>query len=271
MPVKADKIITTSSEVSFLIQPVPDPDCTLILIHGFPFHKGMWKNQLNNVSPSIQCIAYDVRGFGESKSGHEFYSIDLFTSDLIAFIRHLNLTKVILCGLSMGGYIALRAVERNPELFHGLILCDTNSSADSNDAKLNRFKSIEQIQKEGKLNFTEEFLKKALSPNTINSNAAITDFTKEMIHAVPDNIICATQLALASRTDTTSVLSQINIPTLIIRGEEDQLMKEEQAEFLHSEIKGSKLCQISKSGHLPNLENPDEFNSCINRFLEALL
>ncbi len=269
--VKTEKSATPSSEISFLTKPVSDPELAVVFIHGFPFNKGMWVEQLNHLPDSVKGIAYDIRGFGLSTTLHHFFTIDLFASDLIDFIQHIGLKKVVACGLSMGGYIALRAFEQRPDLFEALILCDTNSSADTNQAKLNRFKSIEQILNGEKNDFADDFLKKVLSSSTLNENHVVTDMVRNMILSVSDSTICSTQLALASRTDTTALLPQINVPSLIIRGNEDMLMLEEQALFLQAQIKNSELCQIPNSAHLPNLENSCEFNKSLNSFLQRLL
>jgi pimeloyl-ACP methyl ester carboxylesterase len=257
-------------QVSFLQNEAVSPVVPVIFIHGFPFGKEMWIGQLGSLPAGVQGIAYDVRGFGSSFPGHGFFSIDLFASDLIAFIRNLGLQEVIVCGLSMGGYIALRAFEKEPGLFSGIILADTNASADTNEAKLNRFASIEKIQNGGKEAFAEGFLQKVFSQKTLTEGHDKVSLIRNMVIALPESTLCATQLALASRTDTSHVLDSINIPALIIRGEDDQLMSKEQAQFLHSRIKNSELVEIPDSGHLSNIENPEVFNEVLNEFLRKL-
>ena len=102
-------------------------DSVIVFIHGFPLDKSMWKGQIENLRNKYRVITYDVRGFGNSDPGEEELSIDLFASDLKLFLNALNLNKVILCGFSMGGYIALRAIEKFPELFDELAPLATRS------------------------------------------------------------------------------------------------------------------------------------------------
>lgn len=257
--------------VSFLHREVKSPSATVVFIHGFPFGKEIWKSQLESLSEQVQGISYDIRGYGESDPGHGYFSIDLFANDLINLIEHLHLNRVVLCGVSMGGYIALRAYELRRDLFLGLILCDTNANADSNIGKINRFASIERIQAEGKGAFANDFLKKVFSSRTPEIHHELVNSIFKLIMDLPESTLCATLLALASRTDTSEFLESVTVPALIIRGAEDQLMTTQQAENLHQAISSSEFVVVPEAGHLPNLENPGVFNAAMNSFLERLM
>ena len=110
----------------------------VIFIHGFTFSHEMWKNQLKLVGKDYHAIAYDVRGHGKTDAGDGQYTIESHVDDLLDLINHLKIENPVLVGLSMGGYIALRAAERKPEIIKGLVLCDTKSEADVNEAKIKR-------------------------------------------------------------------------------------------------------------------------------------
>lgn len=254
-------------EVSYLESMPANPQVTVIFIHGFPFDSTIWQSQIQNLPAGASGIAYDIRGFGKSKGGHHFYSIDLFAHDLLTLIDALGFKKVVLCGVSMGGYIALRAIEISPKAISGLILCDTNSAPDSNEGKLKRFSSIEQVLSNGTEIFASNFIKNLFSSKTISENPGIPISIQKIIRSTAPETICAAQLALASRTDTTGVLGSIEIPALIIRGGDDPLMTVEQAEFLHQAIKGSELKTVNGAGHLPNCEQPAEFNKILKTYL----
>ena len=119
----------------------------IIFIHGFPFNKSMWDKQLKALKENYRVIAYDVRGHGNSDAGKGDFSIELFANDLLSFMDALKIDKAMLCGLSMGGYIALNAVEKYPDRFDALILSDTTCVADTPEAKEKRMKAIESIKK----------------------------------------------------------------------------------------------------------------------------
>lgn len=240
----------------------------LIFIHAFPLCSPMWENQVIYFKKEYRVITYDLRGFGNSRSGDGQCTIDTHADDLINIIGDLDINLPVVCGLSMGGYILLRAIELYQERFKAVILSDTRSEADDNIQKINRFNQIKQIKSGDKKTFFENFLKNALCDNTLNSKKNAINFLSEMMGWQNELGITAALLSLASRTDTTESLAKINIPALIIVGKEDKLTPPEAALSLHNNIKNSKLEIIPDSGHFPNIENPGRFNYVIEEFIK---
>ena len=114
--IKSNKIRIGDLSISYYTKRATRyPEKHIIFLHGFPFNKNMWREQLENLDEEVTGIAIDIRGHGNSTKGHGFFSIDVFAKDLGVFIEKLDLKRVILCGLSMGGYIALRAYQLFPE------------------------------------------------------------------------------------------------------------------------------------------------------------
>jgi 3-oxoadipate enol-lactonase len=239
-----------------------------VFIHGFPFSREMWEPQMNIMPNNIHAVAYDVRGHGASDVGDGQFTIEIFVDDLIALLDHLLIKKAILCGLSMGGYIALRAFERHPERVCGLILCDTKSEPDTNAAKINRTLAMEAVKSAGVPAFAENFVKNIFWDKTFERNPNVIAFIKQIICANSPRGICGTLLALASRTDTTQALSSIHIPTCIIVGEHDMLTPPSDSETMHALINGSELHILAHAAHMSNLENSQEFNERIMTFLK---
>lgn len=120
-------------------------DHPVIFIHGFPLNKSMWENQSKAFWYKCRVITYDIRGYGNSELGSTEISIDILTTDLLHLMDALSLDKVILCGFSMGGYIALNAMEKFPERVIGLVLADTQCQADTKEVKEKRLKNCEAI------------------------------------------------------------------------------------------------------------------------------
>ncbi len=239
----------------------------LVLIHGFPLSHEMWTPQIDVLGDRYRVIAYDLRGHGKSDVGDGQYMLEFFVDDLIGLLDHLEIGKATLCGFSMGGYIALRAIERNPERFEALILCDTQARADTNEAKLKRAASIKLIKNEGVKPFAEGFVKSAFAPQSFVTKVNTIEIIKNMIQSNSSVGICGTLLALAGRTDTTAALSKIKVQTLIIVGEHDALTPPLLSREMHHEIPNSQLRIIENAGHLGNLEDPDEFNAQLLDFL----
>src|SRR5262245_28830559 len=118
----------------------------LVFIHGFPFNHTTWNPQWEALPSSRRAVRYDLRGHGQSETGDGQYTLELFVDDLMGLLDFLEISRAVLCGLSMGGYTALRAAERHPERIRGLVLCDTKSEADSNETKLKRAENLKLIK-----------------------------------------------------------------------------------------------------------------------------
>lgn len=243
---------------------------TVVFIHGFPFNKNMWVGQLEALPHDVTGIAIDVRGHGTSTMGHGFFSIDLFAGDLLEFLRKMGIEQAVVCGCSMGGYIALRAHELKPEKFAGLILSDTNSLSDDNAGKVKRFDTIRTVLQQGNRAFAITFAERVFSAHSRQHRQDAIELIRSSIRRNNVRAICATLLALAARTDTTGHLRDIRIPTLLLWGAEDQVTPREQADILMKHIPDARLVEFAKCGHLPNLEDPEGFNKALLEFIETI-
>ncbi len=231
----------------------------------------MWSPQIEAFAKQFRVIAYDIRGHGKSGVGDGQYMLEFFVDDLVGLLDRLKIGKAVLCGLSMGGYIALRAVERNPERVAGLILADTQAKADSNEAKLKRATAIRSVKANGVKAYADNFVKSVFAPQSFTSNGEAVEKIGRTIQSNSALGICGALLALASRTDTTGTLSGIKVPTLILVGEHDALTPPSASQEMHSMIPNSEIHLIPNAAHMSNLENSDEFNKHIMSFLDKFL
>ena len=242
----------------------------IIFLHGYPFSKAMWQGQLDFLKSRHRVIACDIRGFGQSKDEEMTLSIDLFADDLIAFMDKLTIEKAIICGLSMGGFIALDAFKKFPNRFEALILCDTQCIADTDEVKAKRYKIMDEIAFAGVTEFNEGFVKSVFHKDSLTAKADIVEQLRNVVFSNSPRIMTMGLTALAGRMETCSIMSSITIPTLIICGREDTVTPLEQSESMHAAIKGSVLKVIDKAGHVSNLEQPEEFNKHLHDFLTVL-
>src|SRR5271169_2682500 len=263
------RLIANGIGIEYTVQG-PRTGLPVILIHGFPFSKEMWKPQVDALHQEFYVVTYDIRGHGASDVGDGQYSIEYFVDDLIALLDHLKISRAIAVGLSMGGYIALRAIERYPDRFRGLVLCDTKSEADNNEGKIRRMSQIKSIKTEGLKNFAEGFLKNIFYEKTFQKNPGAIDLIKNIIEASNPLAVTGTLLALAARTDTTSILYLIKVPTLILVGKHDTTTPPSAANAMKEKIPNASLHIIQHAGHLSNLENPEEFNKHLLEYLLKL-
>lgn len=242
----------------------------IVFVHGFPYDHTMWDKQVEELKSNYYCVRYDIRGLGQSPIGDGQYTIESFVDDLELIIAELNLDKPILCGLSMGGYISLRAVERNESNYGGLILCDTRSASDADEGKIKRANNIKKINTLGVKQFVSDFVPMCFAVKSITDSNE--EYSKVLNKSLNSNAIgvkgCL--LAMAGRTDTTSYLSQIRIPTLLLCGEDDHLTPPDVMELMAEQIPNSQFEIVPNAGHMSPIENASFVTSKIKKFLSGI-
>lgn len=240
----------------------------IVFIHGFPLNKSMWRGQIDALKSHYRVITYDVRGHGNSELGYEEFTVKRFAGDLIDLLDVLGIDQAGLCGLSMGGYIALNAIVSHPDRFNTLVLCDTNCIADTPGVTQKRMETIEVIRQYGVEQFADDNLHNLFAPESFTRKKQEVAAVKEMMIRSSEDSIVRTQYALAGREETCSKLHDIKLPVLIMVGEKDTITPPLLAKDMHDKINGSVFKVIENAGHLSNIENPDQFNMNLLRFLK---
>lgn len=269
-PAKGYNLSIAVNNFNLSYDDVGEGNIPIIFLHGYPFDKTMWLGQLDFLKLSYRLIACDIRGFGESKDEESALSIDLFGDDLIQFMDELHIDKAVICGLSMGGFIALNAHQKSPNRFESLILCDTQCIADTAEGKAKRYETIDDIIANGVTEFNEGFIKKVFHKDSLTEKKELVEQLRGVVFSNSEQIIIHGLVALAERSETCSTLSEITVPTLIICGREDIVTPLSESEFMNKNIKGSILKIIDKAGHVSNLEQPEAFNTHLSEFLGSL-
>ncbi len=243
----------------------------IVFVHGFPFDHHMWENQIDEFSKDCCCVSYDIRGLGESPAGDGQLTIESFVDDLENILSELKLQKPLLCGLSMGGYISLRAIERMEEKFSALILCDTKSLADENEGKVKRAAGVKLVNEEGVEKFVSQFVPNCFSESFMHEHK--NEYEKVLSRSKLSNPkgVKGCLLAMAGRTDTTHYLPKIKIPVLLICGVEDKLTPPDVMNLMNDKINNSKIVLVNSAGHMTPVEKPDIVNKEIKQFVDDLV
>ncbi len=242
----------------------------IIFVHGFPYNSSMWAQQIKRLKETNYCITYDVRGLGETPPGDGQFTIEMFVDDLLAVIDGLDLHNPVIVGFSMGGYIALRAIEREPERFRALILCDTKAEADDDEGRLKRANAISLINREGVEQFASDFVPIAFSDEAPNKIPETYNVLLERAQAESPIGVKGCLLAMAARTDTTHVLGEIQIPTLLLVGENDAITPPAVMQQMQEKIEGAEMIMVPEAGHMSPVENPDVVTQGIEEFLTSI-
>lgn len=239
----------------------------LLLVHGFPLDRTMWAEQLSGLSDVRKVVAIDLRGRGKSPDEEaEDWAIDLYADDIAATIDSLGVDKVDLAGLSMGGYVCFSLLRRYADKVRSLILIDTKAAGDAPEAKEAREKTAAMVREKGISELVEVLLPKLL---TQDANEAVREKGRAIFENVPRETAAADSLAMRDRADYTPDLASISVPTLVIHGEQDQIMPIDAARQMAEAIPGAEFMGIANAGHLAPIENPDGVNNAIREFLSS--
>lgn len=241
----------------------------LVFIHGFPFDHTLWDEVIQQLKDDFYCISYDIRGFGDSEVGHGQYTMERYVDDLEAIIDALGLKQVIVCGFSMGGYIALRANERLQN-FKALILANTTTIGDDDPAKLKRAKAIHDIDQEGVEPFLDNFFTAAFTKNYRQEEQEKIALLKDKILGFDPVGIKGALLAMISRTDTTQSVENTP-PTLLITASDDAIIKPKIMQDLALKMSDAHVVEIQESGHVSMLQKPQEFAKAVREFTSKFM
>lgn len=240
---------------------------SVVLLHGYPFNRSMWSDQVEELRKHHRVIVPDLRGHGESAVTPAPATMQSMASEVAGLLESLNISRATIGGLSMGGYVALAFYRLFPLRVRSLVLADTRAQGDTEEVKQNREQQAEKALNEGMEGIADGLLPKLLAPETVTKHPEIVKQLRAMMAETNPEGAAAALRGMASRQDQTSFLSRIIAPTLILVGSEDAITPVADSELMHREIGGSRLQIIEGAGHVSNLERPEEFNAALVKFL----
>jgi len=239
----------------------------LVLLHPYPLNARFWSNQLSGLSKDRHVIAPNFRGYGSSSAdGPDEFTVERFASDVRKTLHTAQIPKAIFAGCSMGGYVLFELWRQAPELIDSMILADTKADADTDAAKARRLETIENVKKVGTVELPDTvagFLSDATKTNCPSVEREVRMWASE---AKAETVTKSLQM-LVNRPDSTPTLSTINVPTLILVGEEDKITPPDDARKMETIIADASMVVVPNAGHLSPLENPRVVNEAITEFL----
>lgn len=240
----------------------------VLFIHGFPLDRTMWRQVMATLT-GWRRIAPDLRGLGVSDVP-ESYSMAEYADDLAALLDALRVRDAVVCGLSMGGYVAFELIRRHPERVRALILANTRSEPDDEAGKRRRNEMIALVEREGPAVLADVLMPQLLAPANLRAMPHAVEHLRTMIANNPVKGVVGALRAIRDRPDCRPLLGQIQVPTLVITGRDDQLIPPASSRALADAIRGAQFTSIPDAGHLTPLEQPVTTSRVITEFLASL-
>lgn len=244
----------------------------LILIHAFPLSADQWLPQLHRVPPGWRFIAPDVRGF--RGAGQAFQDVGLdsarmasHAADVLSLMRHLDIDRAVVGGLSMGGYIALAVAKAAARRLDGLVLADTKATADNEASRAAREAMIALVTAKGPEAVADMMLPKLLGETSQRDQPELADVVRALVLRNTAEAIASAVRAMKLREDAAGWIAGLTCPTLVMCGAEDVLTPPADSKAMAAAIPGAELAILPGAGHLSNLEAPMAFTEALSQFL----
>ncbi len=246
------------------------PGDPVLLLHAFPLDSRMFEPQAGALAELRRLITPDYPGFGRSPRAPAQPDMRYYAEGVRGLLDRLELERVVLGGVSMGGYVAFECLRLFPERISGLVLANTRPEPDSEEMRENRKEMARRVAEEGVGVLIELQMERLLARNTLEKDEEVVKKVRAMIlESNPSGVVAALG-ALRERPDSTPLLGKIGVPTLVVGGEEDAISSPEVMGEMAAKIPDSRHVILPGAGHLSNLEAPEGFNAALRGFLEKL-
>ena len=237
----------------------------LLLIHAFPLDARLWEPQLGSLGPRLPLVAPHLPGFGATQ-GPDVLTMRAAADRCIAALDEAGVDTAVVCGLSMGGYVAFELWRAARPRIAALVLANTKAEADQPEAAAKRRELAERLRTEGHGFLVDE------PPPLLREDAPaeLRERVRAWIAEQTPNGIAAAALGMAERPDSVQDLATIDVPTLVITGSEDRLIPPDVTAGIADGVAGAELLRIEGAGHLSNLEAPEAFDTALGGVLTGL-
>jgi 3-oxoadipate enol-lactonase len=242
----------------------------VLLLHPFPANHEFWLPAAEALSTRYRLILPDLRAHGDSGAGEGPATMDMHAADLARVMDDANVSRAPMIGVSIGGYILFEFWRKHRDRVAALGFCNTKAQADGPEARAARLQAANDVLERGTEPFLQSMATRVLAKSTQESRPDLVDGALRMMRKMSPEDIAQVQHGMAVRPDSVDTLKTINVPTLLITGDEDAMTGVNEAEFMRQRIAESQLRVIPKAGHYAPWEQPEEATKLLRQFLDSL-
>jgi 3-oxoadipate enol-lactonase len=242
----------------------------VLLLHPFPVHHEFWLPLVDALTARYRLILPDLRAHGDSDVGEGPATMDKHVADLARVMDDADVGRAPMVGVSIGGYALFEFWRRHRGRVAALVLCNTKAAADNAEACAARLQAANEVLERGTEPFFEGMIQKVLGRTTREARPDLVDGALRMMRKMSAQDIAEVQRGMANRPDSIDTLKTINVPTLLVTGDEDPMTGVNEAELMHQHIASSQLRVIPKAGHYSPWEQPAEAGRILRQFLDAI-
>jgi 3-oxoadipate enol-lactonase len=242
----------------------------VVLLHPFPVNHEFWLPVAEALATRYRVILPDLRGHGDSAVGEGPATMEKHAADIARVMDDTDVGRAQLIGVSIGGYVLFEFWRRHRGRVAALGLCNTKAPADSAEARAGRLLAADDVLERGAELFFESMIPRLLGRSTLETRPDLVEGALRMMRKMPPEAVAQVQRGMAERADSMDTLKTINVPTLLVTGDEDILTGVNEAELMRRHISGSQLRVIPKAGHYSAWEQPEEVSKVLRQFLDRI-
>jgi pimeloyl-ACP methyl ester carboxylesterase len=240
----------------------------IVLLHPFPANHDLWKPAAQALVTRYRIILPDLRGHGDSGVGEGPATMEKHAADLARVLDHEGIGRATFAGVSIGGYVLFEFWRKFRPRVEALILCNTKAQADTSEARAGRLQAAADVRERGTEPFFESLVPKLIGKTTLSTRPDLVEGALRMMRKMSAEDVALVQKGMAERSDSVETLKGINVPTLIVTGDEDIFTGVSEAELMQRNIPGSRMNVIAKAGHYSPWEQPEEVGKLLRQFLD---
>jgi 3-oxoadipate enol-lactonase len=242
----------------------------VVLLHPFPANHDLWKPAAQALVTRYRIILPDLRGHGESGVGEGPATMEKHAADIAKVLDHEGIPRASFVGVSIGGYVLFEFWRKNRARVGALVLCNTKAQADTPDARAGRLQAAAYVMERGTELFFKDMVPKLMGKTTLATRPDLAEGALRMMRTNSPEDVAMVQRGMAERQDSVETLKTINVPTLLVTGDEDVFTGLAEAELMRQNISGSQLKVIAKAGHYSPWEQPEEVGKLVRQFLDTV-